>query len=625
MAVPSMSWMREERIPERLGQRALTTILGVVLLLLAFSCPSLAAAGDGDNNKGTSQPVTDRAIRLAQTGHVDDAITLLHTFLLAHPSQLDPRLLLAGIYMRSNQSERAAEEYREAVRLHPSSQAARLALAEFDNAAGQLTEAEQVLQEAIRTAPRLASAYQLLALVEAREHKFVEARKNLAIVPVPSEGSARVKYFRLSGSIESGLGDAPAAAKAMEEALRIDPSDRQLRLAAAVAEAQAHMWPACLRNVQPLFLEQPTTTNGLLLLQAQLASTQDFHPTLEALHQLHLADGEEVALGTRSAQLLAESDKHPEAAEEFRRASAIPGSGTELLFDLAVEQSRSGQLDAALASIGQLQHVADSAELEDLTGDIQEQRQDYLAAVHAYQAAVALAPDQERYRLSLGAELLRHESYEAAILVFRQATSLFPKSARVLVGLGMAQFFQESYDDSTSSFLRAVDLGSAQAEVFEYLGMTQLRTNHGPRAEVVQKVCSKADEHGAEVSPTVWCGALMFRRAFLSGDESARPEVIRRLRLATRAAPQSAPANCALGNALAWEQDWPGARTWLENCIRLDSDSAENHYHLRQVYDRLGRKDLAKEQADLTMRAHAERDLRESMAKRFSYQITNQP
>jgi tetratricopeptide (TPR) repeat protein len=600
----------------------------VVLLLLVLSCFSLGeTATDNRSNdkKETPQTVTLRAVQLAQAGDIDDAVRLLRTFLLTHPSWLDARLVLAGIYARAAQPREAEEQYREAVRFHASSTDAKFALAEFYNASGKLTEAEQVLQVAIHSAPKFVSAHQLLALVQAREHKYQEAKQNLAAVPVPSETPARIKYLRLSASIESGLGDAPIAAHAMEEVLRLARGDHEVQLATAVAEAQAQKWSACLQNVRPLFVERPNATSGLLLLQAELGAGQDFHPTLEDIDRLKLADSEKLALLSRSAQLLADSGKHVEAVEELQQATAISGSGADLLYDLAVEQYRSGQLDAALTNVGQLQRSADSAELEDLSGDIQEERKDYLAAVHAYQTAVALAPDQEHYRLALGGELLRHENYEPATLVFQQAARLFPKSAQMLIGLGMTQFFQQLYDDSVSSFLRAVDLGDTRSDAIEYLGMTQLRAVHGPKPDVVKKVCSYADEHSNEGSALVWCGALMFRWAFMAGDESTMPEVIQRLRVATRAAPQSAAATCALGNALAWKEDWPASRIWLESCVRLDPDSLEDHYHLRRVYLQLGRNDLAKQQADLTVKAHTEQDVRESLSKKFSYQIMSQP
>ncbi|MCU1297148.1 MAG: hypothetical protein JWO91_1426 [Acidobacteriaceae bacterium] len=633
-----MNWWGRLHIPGKLDRSHSRFAVG--LLLLVCSCLSLAGTArdrpinkdrqtDASNNNSkdsqTSQTVTLRAVQLVQAGHTDDAVRLLRAFLSTHPSRLEARLVLAGIYAHSSQPEDAEEQYREAVRWHPSSSAAKLAMAEFYNVSGKLTEAERALQVAIQITPTFVPARQLLALVQAREHKYEEAKQNLAAVPVPSETAARTKYLRLSASIESGLGDASAAARAMEEVLRLSHGDHEVQLATAVAQAQAAKWQACLQNVRPLFADQPNAINGLLLLQAELGARQDFHTTLKALDALKMADREELAVRSRSAQLLADSDKHIEAAEELQRATAISGSGADLLYDLAVEQYRSGQLDTALANVGQLQRSSDSAELEDLSGDIQEERKDYLAAVHAYQAAVALAPNQERYRLALGAELLRHQNYEPAALVFEQAASLFPKSAQALIGLGMAQFFQQLYDESVSSFLRAVNVRDAHSEAIEYLGMTQLRAVEGPKPDVVKQICSYADEHSNETSALVWCGALMFRRAFMSGEASSLPEVIQRLGVATRAAPQSAAATCALGNALAWKQDWSGSRIWLESCVHLDPDSAEDHNHLRRVYLQLGRNDLAKQQAELTVKAHGEQDVRESLSKKFSYQIMSQP
>ena len=119
-----------------------------------------------------------------------------------------------------------------------------------------------------------------------------------------------------------------------------------------------------------------------------------------------------------------------------------------MLFNLAVEQYSSGQFALALATIQSLRALNDSAELEDLAGDTQEQTGDRESAVRSHQNAIALAPKEERYRLSLGAELLKFGDYERAASVFEQGAQLFPNSARIYVGLGMSYYFVEKYDES---------------------------------------------------------------------------------------------------------------------------------------------------------------------------------
>jgi tetratricopeptide (TPR) repeat protein len=334
---------------------------------------------------------------------------------------------------------------------------------------------------------------------------------------------------------------------------------------------------------------------------------------------LSLPEDQELELRVRSAELLASADQHGEAAAEFQEALKLAGGGDPtLLYNFAVEQYGSGQLDKAFATLESLRAQKDSAEVEDLTGDIEEQRGDLSSAVQSHQNAIALAPGDERYRLSLGAELLMYRNYQGAVAVFQEAARLFPQSARIHAGLGMAYYFLDQYDDSVSAFLSADKLDRGSGRAISYLAATQVDSAAGPIPAAVDAVCGRAVSNPQESATVAWCGALLFRKAYLAGNPSAAPEVIRRLRIAAELAPGDAVANCFLGQALDWTEQLTEARHWLEICVRLRPGSAEDHYRLSHVYQRLGLMRQAAAQADLTKQANAEQDQHQAMAKRFA-------
>lgn len=412
---------------------SLILFLTALVVLAVSTALSTIAREDGNAS------VTQRANQLASAGHVEEAARLLQATLAARPTDLDARLALAEIYARNGQGDKAEPEFREALRLHPSASQAELALGVFYIEAGSLSAAEQVLNDAIRHHPKLTQARAKLALVLARERKYAEAEANIRLVPPPADSDARVRYFRLVASIHSGLGDSHAAAYAMEKALQVRPADEQLQLLASIAEAEAGEWKACIRNIAPLYRRHPAPNNGLVLLRAQLASHETFTSTLQSLRTLNLPADQKVQLRVRSAAILASADKHGEAVEELQEALQTGGGVDDtLLYNLAVEQFGAGQFDAAFATLSPLRAQKDSAEIEDLLGDVEEQRGNRQTAVHDHENAIAMAPEEERYRLSLGAELLKYGDYQPAVLVFQQAAALFPNSARIYVGLGMA-------------------------------------------------------------------------------------------------------------------------------------------------------------------------------------------
>jgi len=567
-----------------------------------------------------------RANRLAAAGRADEAIELLRAALVAQPGGLNFRLALANIYSANNQDEKAEQEFHEALRRHPDSESAETALGTFYLHAGSLSSAEQVLEDATRRHPRSTAVHSQLALVLAREHKYKDAQVEIRAVPPPLDRNARVRYFRLAASIYAGLDDKPAAAHAMEQAARAMPSDEELQLVTAVADAEAGEWQASIRHTTPFYARHPTASAGLLLLRAQLATQQAFESTLQSLQALNLPDDEKLALCVHSAELLAGAGKHDQAAAQFAQASAIAGGTDEiLLYNLAVEQYASGQFDDAFATLNSLRSQNDSAEIEDLLGDIEERKGDSSAAIHSHERAVALAPHEEKYRLSLGAELLKYQAYEAAVSVFRQAAEIFPASARVFVGLGMAEHFMDKYEDSVEAFLRADKLDDKTGRAIGYLGATQLDSASGPIPAAINATCERAGSSTPESGSITWCAALLFRKAYLGGNESAAPDVIRRLQVAARLSPADPVANCSLGQALEWSHQLPEARHWLEICIRLRPDSTENRYRLSRVYQRLGLKQSAADQTRLIEQAGTEADARQSITQKFENDIIGVP
>jgi predicted Zn-dependent protease len=573
-----------------------------------------------------SSSIVGRAIRLTQAGHTQEAIQLLRSRLAARPNDLKVRIALADIDIQNGKTSEAETVLREGVRVSPGSAEAEMALGAFYIKTRSLDAAERTLREAVRQHPELNESRVQLALVLALQHKYEDADSNIRLVSPPADPNARILYYRLAGSIYSGLGDMRAAAHATEQALQAAPTDPQLQLAASIAEAEASEWESCLRNVIPLYKSHPGAASGLVLLQAQLATHQDFSSTLSSLRSLDLPQEQALELRVRTANILAVAEKHDAAVDELQGALKLQRVDDDtLLYDLAVEQYRAHQLDGALSTLASLHQRKDSAAIEDLSGDIEEQKGDSVAAVHSYQNAISLNPQEEQYRLSLGAELLKYHTYEPAVLVFRQAAELFPKSTRIYVGLGMAYFLQGNYDESVSAFLRADALDRGSSQIINYLGETQMRRPGGPDLTAMNSICGYAEAQNPTAASVTWCAALRFQRAYIDGNQASAAEIIKRLHSAVSLSPSDPAANCSLGHVLEWTAQLTEARHWLETCVALRPGSAEDHFRLSRVYQRLGFAQLAKQEAELTEKASVSEDQRDAITKSFIYEMQAQP
>ena len=605
---------------ERPTRQAAVLFLGAFIL---FTVAQSAALSSGAAQAGKSS-IEEQARKLTETGQAAEAERILQQALEAHPEDLGARLLLADIYARSGELSQAEQQFGEALRRHPESPSAALAMGNFYVTSGSLNRAERVFSEALRHHPQANELRTQLTAVLAGEHKYKEALTNLRLIAKANDPAVLVRNYRLAASIRSGVGDKIGAAHDMESALTVMPGDSQLRLLASLTEADAEQWSACARDVAPLFRKDPSPKTGILLLRAQLATHQDFTTTLQTLHTLNLPDDERFDLRVRSAEILVLADQHESAAREFEDAVALSNPvDPTLLYNLAVEQYSASQFDRAETTLAQLRREQDSAEVEDLAADVEEQRGDFAAALRSHRAAVNLAPKQERYRLALGAALMKYHAYEPAAEAFEQAVSLFPSSARAYVGLGMAEYLTERYDESVSAFLHADQLDNDSDRALNYLGATQSESPTGPTPSAMDAICSRAETHPRSFIPVTWCGALLFRKAYLAGDQPGAQAATRRLRLAATLAPKDPVANCFLARALEWTGQLAEARRPLEVCVQLRPESAEEHHRLGRLYQELKLKREAAEQDALAAKLSAQPDREEDTAQKLAREMLN--
>jgi tetratricopeptide (TPR) repeat protein len=265
------------------------------------------------------------------------------------------------------------------------------------------------------------------------------------------------------------------------------------------------------------------------------------------------------------------------AAAEMHIALALAPEDAALLLAASAAELQAGLLDDALQHA---QSAGSSAVAQGLIGDIREKRGDYLEAAKAYQAAVALDPGNERYRVALALELVEHHTFEPAITVLEQAEPLFPRSARIRTLLGVAHFAVRHFDRAEEALTEAIALDPALEPAYRYLGEVTLESPTPPSEAALKALCSR----GAVV-----CSVLRYRSAVQADDRPAQERAIAALKLAP---PTDPLARCELGRIYQGAEQFTDARREMEACVRL-APTPQNHYRLGIVYSRLGLLDLA--------------------------------
>ncbi|MGC1687286.1 MAG: tetratricopeptide repeat protein, partial [Candidatus Acidiferrales bacterium] len=574
---------------------------GCTSLLFCFALALGAQQNPSSPQTHSSQSsrVLDEARSSLSRGNAEDAIQILTSHLQTRPEDSAARALLGQAYAIDGQNDRAEEELQTVLQSAPDDTTALATLGEIYERGGQLEKAEPMLAHAAKVSHGAPQIRMEWGIVLARLHKYKEAQSALAGLSPPSVSEQRIGFFRLKASVALGLGNTSDAAAEMEKALALNPADPRLVMATSVAELQSKNWQRAATLAEPIFTRTHDPQVGLVYLEAQLGTHADFHQTLELLHATQLAPKDEMAFRQRLAELLISHGKFAESIDEFQAVADLDPSHPESQFNLALAQFRAGRLDDALASAEKCKELGDGAELEDLLGDIQEARGDNLAAVKNYQAAAALAPNDEKYRLSLAIELIRHQNFDAAKVVLKDAENLQPNSWRIQVALGMVEYFAGTDDEATRYLLRAADLTSEPELALKYLGDIQVNRSSAPDPGAIAKLCEYADRQPKAGQMQFYCGASLFRRDSVSGDKTHSGEILRRLHTAAVLLPKDASPHCQLGKAYRWLGQWQDALVESQICARMDPDSADAHYRLAQIYEHVGQPEQKRKEIKL--------------------------
>ena len=609
----------------------LRTFLGAGALLLVYSTFTFAARQDSpppqSHQLQSSGPLAEAQSSLSH-GNAEGAIQILSDYLQTWPNDSRARTMLGQAYASIGQNERAEDEFSKALESAPDDYVALAALGELYEREGLPEKAETFLAHAAHASRGIPEIRTEWGVVLVRLHRYKEAQSALAGLTPPRGRDERVAFHRLKASVAAGLGERATAASEMEMALALIPTDPGLASATAMAELQSGNPKRAANLAEPVFSRTHAPQIGLICLEAELEAHSDFHQTLDSLRASQISSSDELAFRERLAELLISHREYFESIEDLAAATRLDPSRADLQFNLALAEFRAGLKDDALASAEKCQELGDNAELEDLLGDIQEARGDNLAAVKNYQAAVALAPNDEKYRVSLAVELIQHSNLDAARIVLKQAEDSLPASWRIELALGMVEYLGGTDDEATRYLLRAAELAPEPKHELQYLGDVQMARASAPDPAAAAKLCEYSDRHANDGRMKYYCGAVMFRKDYITNDKSHADEILKRLHASANLLPKDASSYCQLGKAYRWLERWQDALAESRTCAHLDPDSADAHYRLAQIYQHLGQSELSQSEMKLydvaATRVADENARRAATAKTFLYTIQNE-
>lgn len=351
-------------------------------------------------NSGNSTAHYGLGATLLKQGQIDDAIKELNTSLYQFPNSWPVRMALGQAYNTQGNTVAALQQFQLSTLIKPENAEPYLAMADIHQQRGDMELALADLRSGLSQSPYDLSLRQRIADIDLSLERADDAIKGYrAILSMSANDNAAVKGLSQAlclkaqkatvGAMTSS-NDYETANKALNEAIKLNPDDMELRLAKA----------------------KLVSISGAAEFQAQYANIQ---PT---------CDGEKVAL----AEVLATQGQFKKAAEQFNEVTNNLKDPKQLY---------------AVADIAQLTRSLDAAEAaykKSLAlGGNPERGQVGLKKVADLKSASADAS-------AVAAELAHKRQWDGAIAKFREALKDNPAlpSARY----GLAEALEEGPDDS---------------------------------------------------------------------------------------------------------------------------------------------------------------------------------
>ena len=279
------------------------------------------------------------------------------------------------------------------------------------------------------------------------------------------------------------------------------------------------------------------------------------------------------------------------------RARAIDPTHYASGHDLALALLETGKLDDARAQIMQMLRAAETAELHNLLGNVEERAGNLVAAAEEYQRAAHTDPTEE-HLFDWGNNLLQLRAFEEATQVFTAAIARHPQSARLHVGLGIAAYSRGQYEDAVKSMCQAADLAPSDPRPYQFLG-EMYGVAPALSGEITTRLARFAKAHPRNALAQFHYAMSLWKGQSDAGQPADLRHVEALLRQAVTLDRGLAKGFLELGILLSDQQRYKEAIPELQRATRLQPDLAQAHYRLAQAYQRTGQHALAAKELEI--------------------------
>jgi tetratricopeptide (TPR) repeat protein len=283
-----------------------------------------------------------------------------------------------------------------------------------------------------------------------------------------------------------------------------------------------------------------------------------------------------------------------EAITPLKTAANLEPGNQTYEYDLALACSGAGDFSQAREHLKKLMSDRETADSHRLMGEVDEKLGDPLAAVHEFEQAVRMDPNEQNY-FEWGSELLVHRAVWQAQEIFKRGAKAYSNSERMFSALGAALFAGALYDEAALRFCDASDLNPGDPEPYVFMGKIEM-------ASPIALTCVESrlqrfhEQQPGNATANYLYAVALLKEQGKAPDRMVLQQVESLLTKAVTIDPKCSEAYLQLGILYSSRSDYGRAAGFYEKAIEINPQLADAHYRLGVAYDRIGESEKARKE-----------------------------
>ena len=412
----------------------------------------------------------------------NDAIQLT---LAAQPGSGQTHLLAGAISIALNQPAQAEQHLREVVKQVPGSLYARKLLASLYLRQRQAQKADEVLQPGLAAAPDDAALVGLAGESALLKGDFDTASKNFerAAKLNPADGNIRTQ----SAALQFAKGDAARGFAELEEASKTSTTNPNPDIALVLAHLRRNEYDKALSNWKTLEKRQPDNPLTYNLRAAIDLGKNDVPAARKALERALELQPTFFPAASNLAGLDLKENKIDDAKKRYTTLLAKDPRNLQAQLALAqLELNTGAKKEDVLARLKEARRTNPTSEQAVIAlASYFVNNNDPKQALATAQQALAASANNPRYLDLVGQLQLRTDSADQAIATYRQLTTLNAGLPEYQIKLGNAQLAAGRGEEALQSFSKAMKLGQQSPEAQAAIVVSLLRAGKNDDAAKV--------------------------------------------------------------------------------------------------------------------------------------------